>query len=224
MTMAKAYLQLLNPPSQAGGQPGGSIKRIELTFNPKELTVKRTAKYEDRATKKSAPPEYKGLEPGSISVEVFLDKELCGDVSQAVTTLFSCLEPVSQNKYTNPTPPVVTYGWGKHTYVTADEKSVSTKYTLFDNAGNPIRATCTVDIQEAKQAPARTNPTSGGIAPRSVHTMSLGDTLMSVAWQEYAKPAYWRAVAKANGIDDPQRVPLGTVLLLPSPQDAGQLA
>lgn len=224
MGVAKAYIQILTPPSKAGGSPGAAMKRIELTFNPKELTVKRTAKYEAKQSKKPQPPEYKGLEPGTISVEVFLDKELCGPVTKAVDELFGCLEPVAKQKATNPSPPYVTFGWGQHTYITGVVKSVSAKYVLFDAEGDPVRATCTVDIQEAKKEPARTNPTSGGLTPRNAVTVSHGDTLMSVAWQEYAQPGYWRAVAAANGIDDPMRLVPGTVLLLPTADDAAKLA
>lgn len=224
MSVAKAYLQILQPPAASGGSPGAQIRRIEMTFNPKELTLKRTAKYEAKASKKNQPPEYKGLEPGSISVEVFLDSELCGNVTKAVDELFGCLEPVAKQKTTNPSPPYVTFGWGPHTYLTGVVKSVSAKFTMFDASGNPVRATCTVDIQEAKKAPGKTNPTSGGLTPRNAVTVARGDTLMSVAWQEYSQPAFWRAVAAANGIDDPLRVAPGTILLLPTAQDAALLS
>lgn len=227
MSVTKAYLQIRYPPSTAQGEPGGKISRIDLAFNPKELTVKRTAKYEAKATKKENPPTYVGLEPGSISVEVFLDRELCekvpGGVAGAVQQLFGCLEPVDKQKDTNPAPPYVTFGWGNQTYLTGQVKSVSAKYTLFDTAGEPIRAVCTVEIQEAKKPPAKTNPTSGGLQPRNAHLLSQGDSLMSVAYREYGDPTLWRAVADANGLDDPMRIPLGRVLLLPTPEDAKRL-
>jgi nucleoid-associated protein YgaU len=49
-----------------------------------------------------------------------------------------------------------------------------------------------------------------------------GDTLQSVAYTELGNPAYWRAIADLNGIDDPQRVTAGTTLLIPSVADAAR--
>jgi nucleoid-associated protein YgaU len=43
--------------------------------------------------------------------------------------------------------------------------------------------------------------------------------LASVAFAEYGDPNAWRPLAAFNGIDDPLRVPTGTVLLLPSPEE-----
>jgi nucleoid-associated protein YgaU len=43
-----------------------------------------------------------------------------------------------------------------------------------------------------------------------------GDTLPSVAFHAYGDPNLWRAVAEANGIDDPMRLRAGTRLLLPA--------
>jgi len=224
MTLAKAYLKIRQPPAVANGEPGGEIGRIEFSFNPKELTIKRTAKYEAKASKKEQAPAYVGLEPGAISVEAFLDRELCPNVSKAVDRLFDCLDPVSKGKDTNPSPPYVSFGWGPVTYLTGQVKSVTAKYTLFDMDGAPIRAVCTIEIQEAKKGPAKTNPTSGGLVPRSAHLLAQGDSLMSVAYQEYGRPAYWRGVAQANKIDDPLSVPIGTLLLLPTAADAAAMS
>jgi nucleoid-associated protein YgaU len=52
--------------------------------------------------------------------------------------------------------------------------------------------------------------------------MIEGDTLQSVAYTELGNPAYWRAIAELNGIDDPQRVTAGTTLLIPSVADAAR--
>jgi nucleoid-associated protein YgaU len=41
-----------------------------------------------------------------------------------------------------------------------------------------------------------------------------------VAHKAYGAPVFWRALAAVNGIDDPMRVPVGTVLLVP---DRGEI-
>jgi nucleoid-associated protein YgaU len=50
------------------------------------------------------------------------------------------------------------------------------------------------------------------------------DRLEQVAQREYGDPALWRAVADANGIDDPTRVARGRALLLPPTSEARTIA
>jgi nucleoid-associated protein YgaU len=72
-------------------------------------------------------------------------------------------------------------------------------------------------MQELPTGKPFTNPTSGGRAPTGSHRVVAGDTLASIAWEEYQDPAMWRHVAEANGIDDPLRLREGTMILVPSP-------
>jgi nucleoid-associated protein YgaU len=61
-----------------------------------------------------------------------------------------------------------------------------------------------------------TNPTSGGLPGRKRHIVGHGESLPLIAAQTYGHPGLWRAVAHANGIDDPFRMTPGRVLFLPS--------
>jgi nucleoid-associated protein YgaU len=54
--------------------------------------------------------------------------------------------------------------------------------------------------------------------------MVEGDTLQSIAYRELGRPAYWRAIAELNGIDDPLRMTAGTTLLIPSRADAAKVS
>src|SRR5207244_13523516 len=60
------------------------------------------------------------------------------------------------------------------------------------------------------------NPTSGSINARRTHLISDGDTLQSIANEEYGNPNFWRGVAIFNAIDDPLRLTKGDRILLPS--------
>ena len=57
---------------------------------------------------------------------------------------------------------------------------------------------------------------SGSLAVRRVHTVIVGDSLASVAYTEYGDPTLWRDLAAFNRVDDPLRIPLGTVLMVPT--------
>jgi nucleoid-associated protein YgaU len=118
-----------------------------------------------------------------------------------------------------PVAPYVALGWGKVTYVScAVVNSVSAKYTRFDADGQAIRAVVTVTLQEVLPSIVKQNPTSGASGAQSSHLVLAGDCLASISTSEYGDPNSWRAIADANGIDDPFRLRPGKRLLVPTPR------
>src|SRR5207253_4703089 len=57
-------------------------------------------------------------------------------------------------------------------------------YTMFKPDGTPMRAICTLDVEEIPSEPGRQNPTSGGLAARRSHTVVAGDSLASIAYRD----------------------------------------
>lgn len=234
--MDKAKISFLEPKSSGGSKPqlsaGGGIAvngrtEIEFGFNPKEYTIQKSADWgrsSTTAAQKTSTPEFKGSGPRQLSLEVFLDQSMTrGDVSKDVETLFACLTPLPEKLSANtPVPPFVKFCWGKTIEFTAFLKSVNAKYTLFTPEGVPLRAVCTISLEELPGEPGRQNPTSGGLAPLRMHTVVAGDTLQSVAYKEYGSPALWRALAEENQVDDPLRLRPGTHLRIPAPDQALQ--
>jgi nucleoid-associated protein YgaU len=220
----KAHISIAQP-SAAGG--AGETVIVTCQFNPKEYTVQKSAKWEKKpgkAAKKTSMPEFQGAEPRTTSIEIFLDarggpKPL--DITKDIEKLFDACTPpektVGDNK---PRPPFVRFWWGKQKNFPAVIRKVSAKYTLFDSAGTPLRAVCSVDLEEVPEEALKQNPTSGGLTPRRVHTVVAGDSLPSIAYREYGVPGMWRAIAEANGIDDPLRLGTGIALHLPPAEEA----
>ena len=221
---AKLKLQTAVP-APGGAKPGGDIGSIEFQFNPKELTIAKTAKWERKAakgSKKAGPPEYQGPQPCKLSLEMFLDCTGKQDASvvKAVEQLFSCCVPTDASlDKKKPQPPLVTFTWGQITSFPGFITSVNAKYTLFASDGTPIRATCAITLEEMPGGNGGTNPTSGSITARRVHRVITSDTLASLAYGEYGDPGMWRLLARYNGIDDPLRLTAGSVLLLPDPEE-----
>ena len=224
--MDKAKLSLYDPsPSPGGGQTGSKRGVITFQFNPKEVTITKSAKWERKPTKgskKAGPPEFTGPEPSKMTLEMFFDATgpRDGSVVAAVEKLLSCCVPTEESSgQKKPSPPLVVLHWGSISSFPAFVTSVSAKFTLFSSDGTPIRAVCSVSLEEMPGEPFRQNPTSGSHEVRRVHRTVAGDSLASVAYAEYGDPTAWRPLAAFNGIDDPLRVPTGTVLLLPSPEE-----
>lgn len=210
-----------------GGISLNGRSELEFTFNPKEYSIQKSAEWSRTATNsasKTSAPEFKGSGPRQLSLELFLDKSVeRADVSKDVETLFACLVPYPPTLASKkPSPPFVRFGWGKTIQFTAFLKSVNAKYTLFDQKGTPLRAVCTVNLEEIPEDIAKQNPSSGGHASLREHTVVAGDTLHSIAYEEYGQPTLWRVVAEANDVDDPLRLQPGTILRIPPAVDALQ--
>jgi nucleoid-associated protein YgaU len=221
-----AFLELRDPPMDRKSlQPGPTRGRITFQFNPKDLTLSKSAKWgrdAQKGGKQSAVPQYGGPEPSKLTLEMFLDASAKQDdaVVKTVEQLFACCVPTDETHQAKiGSPPWVVFHWGTITSFTAYVKSVSVKYTLFTAGGLPIRGTATVNLEEIAGEQAGQNPTSGTLASRRVHTVVAGDSLASIAYREYGDPAVWRAVAVANDVDDPLRVRAGTMLVLPAPEE-----
>lgn len=223
--LEKAYLQLLRP----GGGAGAALNRVTFQFNPKEYSIQKSASWESKpakGAKKTSMPEFKGPEPRSMTVEIFLDATgstdaPAGGLNKDIETLFDCCAPLPETLSSNkPSPPFVLFGWGNTVSFEAFVKQVSVKYTLFAPDGTPIRASASLTLQEIATPASKQNPTSGGIAALRTHTVLAGDSLASIAYTEYGDARLWRAVADANRIDDPMRLRPGTSLFVPAPEDA----
>ena len=213
--LERAFLALSEP--STNGAKGGGAGRIEFSFNPKEITVARTAEWRSKPSKKPAMPEFVGTKPASITLEMFFDASEGGDVGKSVDDLLACLEPHQKTKKDKPSPPFVSFGWGVKTYLDqAVVKSVSVKYTRFKPDGTPIRAVATVTLEELRPAEAKQNPTSGSLDVEVERVVRPGDTLASIAYEELGSPSLWRVIAEANRIHDPFRLPAGRPLIIPS--------
>jgi hypothetical protein len=180
--------------------------------------------------KAGAKPEYLGSEPQTISMQIFFDdwETAIGDVTKQVDQLFAWCAPsrmsVSSKKHQ---PSELHFFWGSN-HQLADRKfyleKVNVKYTMFGRTGNPLRATADISLKEISDPQGPQNPTSGSINARRTHLISDGDSLQSIASQEYGNPNFWRGVAIFNEIDDPLRLNKGDRILLPSADEAAEIS
>ncbi len=198
---------------------------MHFKFNPTELRESQSMRVTTRPVSGSQTgpqSQSTGSEGRTLDFTVFLDEweALAGeDVSAMVAKLRKWTEPERASGSGPNQPPVAMFVWGRFTF-RGFVKSVNATYTLFRRDGTPARANVAVSMIELREAPAGTNPTSGGPPGRHSHRVVLGDSLHSIAYREYGDPAYWRAIAAANGIDDPLDLRVGTSLLVPAADDA----
>lgn len=221
--LQKAYLQLVAPSYKGASGLGSPRGTVKFMFNPKEYSITKTSEWNSSKAldETVSMPHFVGAGPATLTVEVFLDAtdpvRRPASLRAALATLYSCCGPLKETvEKDTPSPPFVIFGWGTTMSFPSILKSVTVKYTQFRPDGTPIRANASLSLEEVPSARKFQNPTSGGLAALHTHTVIDGDSLASVAHREYGNPNNWRALAEANSIDDPMRLPPGRRLLVPS--------
>jgi Contractile injection system tube protein len=213
--------------------PADNGEGLKFSFNPSEYTIAKSATWNRPTTKgakKAGRPEFQGANAQTLQMEIFLDGYPSGEVARSVGTLLSWVRPTAASLNKNkPEPPILTFHWGVNPALEGFQaylKSVSAKYTMFDTHGTPTRATANITLEEAPENPKKQgqNPTSRSIHGRSVHVLREGESLTSIAYDEYGDAHIWRGLAAFNGIDDPLRIVPGTRILVPTLSEALKLA
>lgn len=230
-SLVRANLAIHEPPTGDSTTPGGLMRTFGFEFNPAQLTLTRRARWNATpvaAVREAAKPEFLGAEPREMTLEIFLDTSMkpgANTVLKKVESLLDCCEVTAKSLAADqPSPPWVVFEWGSFSTArfTAYVASIEASYTLFSTTGVPIRATCQVTLVEIPGPTQGQNPTSGALTAQRVHRVVAGDSLQSLAWREYGSANAWRAIAEANGIDDPSHLPTGTQLMLPAAEEVAR--
>lgn len=226
--LARATLAVHRAPAGSGGR----MDEVSFQFNPDQVQLSRSANWDAQpgvAHERGAIPQFVGSAPATMQVELFLDASMdprSPKVRSQVEQLLRCCEvDPSSIASDKPETPWVRFSWGSFTTVqfAAHVESVNASYTLFSPAGEPLRATCQLSLREIPLPTKGQNPTSGALSAKRVHQVVAGDSLATLAWREYGDPTVWRAIAEANGIDDPMRLKPGRELLIPAIGDIRQI-
>jgi nucleoid-associated protein YgaU len=208
-------------------------EKIECWFNPKEYTIARTNKWNTQPIRKEKgaglKAQFAGSDPHKLTIDLLFDDSDVheGDVRTICDKLLKIMEVnprFASGDKNNARPPTVEFGWGSVLTFKSVCDSLSIQYTLFKPDGVPIRALVKLQltqIEKAEVAPSggggikRQNPTTIGIAGLSSHVVQDGDSLPSIAYVAYGDPTRWRAIAEANGIDNPLHLRRGSILSIP---------
>jgi hypothetical protein len=199
--------------------------RIEVQFNPSELTLVKRAQWgggEGRGT--NAPRlRFQSGQSATMTLTLVIDatdgKTTVAERTQALLGLVTIDKslPSSDRQRQSGRPPWVVLRWGSLQSFKAVVDSLTIKYTFFADDGTPLRARCDLSLKQFEDEGqiVRQNPTSGTPYPDTIHHLLPGETLDRVAARYYRDPTRWRLIADANGVHDPTRPPVGEALVVP---------
>lgn len=212
-----------------------STEPVKCFFNPKEYTLSKQNKWEEKTAKGESVPhmEFAGGSTGSLKLQLLFDtyevhtngstnlNSAGEDVRKYTQHLWKMMEVSEQKK--NPKtnkgePPKCRFTWGSYWAFEAVIESISEKFILFKSDGTPVRALVDISFKQIKDEskfPGQ-NPTSGGNPGDRLRIAREGDTLAWIAYQEYGDATAWRHIADANALDNPRQLKPGVVLLVPA--------
>jgi hypothetical protein len=198
---------------------------MNFRFNPTQLTLNKAATYggtNNRESEEGGQEQFASTGTRTLGFSLFLDEweaPAGADVGQMVSKLqhWCNIDPVSPENRRE--PPLVMFVWGKFNF-TGKLDSVNATFDLFRKDGTPARAEVVVGMKERPDEAVPTNPTSGGPPGRRSRMIVENDSLQGIAYRDLGDANLWRVIADMNGIDDPMTVTAGTVVLVPSADDA----
>ena len=210
----KAYLEI-----------EGSADRIPCLFNPSELQLsRRNAWAADSRPGKGVPTlRYAGASSGHLQLDLFFDTTHDGQaVTKHTGRILQLMDvnaelPGSDQQSNNVRPPWVIFHWGDLHSFKAVVQDLELSFTYFASNGVPLRARMQLNLRQYAPSMAfgPQNPTSGTPRPHRVHRVQPGETLDRISAQYYGDATRWRALAVANGIEDPLALRAGALLSIP---------
>lgn len=193
---------------------------IVALFNPNQISVKKAVNWSDQPASHRDVSESQHTygEPATLSVDLFFDTYESGtDVTKYTYEIFH-LSTIEKRGEKQHRPPICQLVWGKFgVFFQGVLQSLDLKFNLFLEDGTPVRATasCIFKAWRSNEEDDRVERMESSDVAKS-RTVRCGDTLSSIAGQEYLDPCLWRPIAAANRIHDPLALEPGLVLAIPT--------
>jgi nucleoid-associated protein YgaU len=199
---------------------------IPVQFNPPEYTLAKAAQIAEIAIPGIDAPilQFVRGQTQTLALELFFDTTRLGSTATKVVDVRLMTNIVAQLGRIQPNthaPPRIRFIWGLGLSFRAIVDNVQQKFTLFNPAGIPVRATLTVSFKEYRTLEEQLkelNLQSADHTKRRI--VRRRDTLARIAFEEYGDASQWRAIAddKENRtrLADLRRLTPGMELAIPA--------
>jgi len=238
--MPDTNLKIIAFDKPEGNKKEQEKKAFMIDFNPNTFTVttKIEFKNEDGKGKTGGDPQFDKIPPLEFSIEFTIDgtgvalQKLPPDQQTKFNNTKNNSPSQNKNDYVknrikelrevvtdiNPSihrPYYLAVLWGTF-YINCILTSLTVTYSLFDEAGSPLRAKVNCAFRQRKESGAENRQTSLESADltKSV-SVKEGDILPLLAKANYDSSEYYLQLAKANKLKDFRRLSVGTKLIIP---------
>jgi len=199
----------------------GDVTEIQAHFNPNKIALSKSVAVLTQAASGRDVPEqqFRHGEPRTFNLDLLFDTYDTDSLEKDPVTIYTSkldsLTIVSEKLHR---PPICELSWGTlGVFFTGVVEKLDHEYTLFMEDGTPVRATSKCVFKEYEENPhglRKEGRQSSDVVKRRI--VKHGDTLSSIAAEEYHDPSLWRPIAEQNDIDDPSRLTPGMLLLVPA--------
>jgi nucleoid-associated protein YgaU len=206
--------------------PHGQLP-IAVLFNPNSYSISKSVVWSPSAStttgnaatdvKANAPvTSFGGGDSRRLTLELFFDTTESPLPTRDVRLQTDRIVRLTRIERKNGRPPVCVVFWGPRK--TEDfpfvgvVSSLTQNFVLFDQVGQPLRATLGVTFTEFLNREDDERLTDPETTTRVVRR---GESLASISAEVYRTPTEWRRIATANGIENPFLLPAGSKLTLP---------
>jgi nucleoid-associated protein YgaU len=195
--------------------PKVSPDLIPLRFNPTEYQLQKANNFAEIAIPglETPPIQYVRGNSEKLTLELVVDtSDTLDDVRTKYVDALRGLLNIQSELHA---PPIVAFEWDREIFKGVLE-SMTITYTLFSASGVPLRAKLNTTLREYRPVSVQYSETPRNSPDvEKSFTVRRGDELWSIAAQIYRDPSEWRALARANGIQDPRSIEPGTQLTVP---------
>jgi nucleoid-associated protein YgaU len=188
---------------------------IPVLFNPPEYQLQKTNQFAEIGIPGlgSSLLQFVKGDSQTLTMELFFDTT----DSQLDVRVFTgqVIGLTTLNARTH-APPRLLFLWGSLVFPCVLE-SVTQQFDYFNTVGMPLRARLTVTFKgyDLLEDLLASIPLESADRTKR-REVKMGETLQSIAAQEYDDPRQWRPIAEANNIDNPLTLPVGRGLIIPS--------
>jgi nucleoid-associated protein YgaU len=193
---------------------------IPVMFNPPEYQLQRTNQFAEIGIPGlgSSLLQFVRGSAQTLTMELFFDTtgtlpELQGQDVRVFTEAVIGLTALNPKTHA---PPRLLFVWGSLIFPCVLE-SVTQRFEYFNAAGKPLRARLNITLKEYNLLESLLASVPLESADRTKRRVAkTGETLQSIAAEEYGNAQLWRPIAVANNIDDPRAIAAGQGLVIPS--------
>ncbi len=222
--LEKAYL--ISERDMKGNGEGQS--KVTFLFNPNEFTIEKTNQYAEKQFPGMPSSKFQFVKGGArtLTMNLFFDTYESGTDVRTITDKITGWDSASSGGLLAPkglmdidsdlhTPPICYFVWGSFIFRCIIENATK-KFTMFLPSGVPVRATLSIRLKEYKDDQTQLQEAAFESADRTkVWHVKQGDTLWSIAAEEYGDANLWRPIAEKNKINNPRAIKPGTDLTIP---------